>query len=86
MKFRPGARARLEALESGIRSLVAGAAEGLDPASVSVVLAEATAAPAPAPSPKRPSRLLLGLAALAATAGMALAAVALRGRLRSLWR
>lgn len=83
VKFRPEARARLEALESGIRSLVAGAAEGLEPASVSVVLAEAAAAPAPAPSSRRSSRLLLGLAALAAAAGLALAAAALRGRLRS---
>ena len=84
VKFRPEARARLEALESGIRSLVAGAAEGLDPASVSLVLAEAAAAPPAVPSPRRPSRPLLGLAALATAAGLALAAVALRGRLRSL--
>lgn len=84
VKVRPEARARVEALESGIRSLVAGAAEGLDPASVSVVLAEAAVAPAPAPSPGRPSRLLLGLAAAAAAAGLALAAVTLRGRLRPL--
>ncbi len=84
VKFRPEARARLEALEGGIRSLVAGAAEGLDPASVSVVLAEAAATPAAGPSPARSSRLLLGLAALATAAGLALAAVALRGRLRSL--
>ena len=82
VKVRPEARARLEALEAGIRSLVAGAAEGLEPASVSVVLAEAAAAASPAPPPGRPSRLLLGLAAAAATAGFSLAAVALRGRLR----
>ena len=86
VKVRPGARARLEALENGIRSLVAGAAEGLDPASVSVVLAEAAGTPAVAPSPVRSPRFLLGLAALATAAGLALAAVALRGRLRSLWR
>ncbi|HEU4385814.1 MAG TPA: secretion protein [Anaeromyxobacteraceae bacterium] len=82
VKCRPEARARLEALQDGIQSLVAGAAEGLDPASVSVVLAEIAAAPPPAPPPGRPSRLLLGLAAVAAAAGLALTAAALRGRLR----
>lgn len=82
VKVRPEARARLEALEAGIRSLVAGAAEGLDPASVSVVLAEAAAAPPAAPPSARRSPLLLGLAGGAAAAGLALAAVALRGRLR----
>lgn len=82
VKVRPEARSRLEALEAGIRSLVAGAAEGLDPASVSVVLAETTPAPQAAPPPDRPSRMLLALAAAAAAAGLALAAVAVRGRLR----
>ncbi len=83
VKVRPEARPRLEALQAGIRSLVAGAAEGLDPASVSVVLAETAPAPAPAPPPGRPSRLLLALAAAAAAAGVALAAAALWARLRA---
>ena len=82
MKVRPEARARLEALESGVRSLVAGAAEGLEPASVSVVVAEATAAPAPVARRRRPSWPLLGLSATAAAAGLALGGLALRGRIR----
>ena len=82
VKVRPEARQRLDALQAGIRSLVAGAAEGLDPASVSVVLAETAATAPPAPPPARPSRLLLGIAAAAGTAGLALAAAALRARLR----
>ena len=82
VKVRPEARSKVEALQPGIRSLVAGAAEGLDPASVSVVVAETAAAPPPAPTPARPSRLLLGLAAAAAAAGLALALLAVRARLR----
>jgi type III secretion protein J len=77
VKARPGARARLEPLTPGIQALVAGAVAGLDPSAVSVVLAEAapvsrgqTGAP---PSGRR--RLLLTLAAAAASLGIALPAL-----------
>jgi type III secretion protein J len=49
VKCAPGSRARLEAQVEGLRRLVAGAAEGLDPSSVAVVLAESS------PPPARPS-------------------------------
>ncbi len=47
IKCRPDARDRLEGQADGLRRMVAGAADGLDPASVAVVVAE-TADPPPA--------------------------------------
>lgn len=72
LRCRASSCARLDGLSQGLRQLVAGAAEGLEPSAVSVVVAEAAAEPA-APAPEsRPSRWLLGLAAgaLAAAAGV----------------
>jgi type III secretion protein J len=77
VKCRPVACAGVRALEGGIRSLVAGAADGLDSTSVSVVVAPGPESHAPSrpPSPVR-SPLLLGVAAAAALAAAGLAAAA----------
>lgn len=80
VKCRPGSRAHLEALSGGIRSLVAGAAEGLDPAAVAVVLAEtAPGNRPPEPAKRRTAPLLLTLGTLAGLIGLALGAAAIRG-------
>jgi type III secretion protein J len=78
VKVRPGARPRVEPLSPGIRSLVAGAVAGLDPAQVAVVLAEASPAP-PAVPPPPPRRGLLALAAATGALGLALLAASARG-------
>jgi type III secretion protein J len=59
VKARAGARARLDPLEGGIRSLVAGAVPGLDTAHVAIVIAEAAAAPPPAQRAARTGRAVL---------------------------
>ncbi len=83
VKCRPQACATIRGLEGGIRSLVAGAADGLDPTAVSVVVAEAAESPrAPQPPPRRRTVLLVALAGLAAASALALGAVGLRARLR----
>ncbi|GEJ55569.1 secretion protein [Anaeromyxobacter diazotrophicus] len=80
VKARPGARGRLEALAPGLQALVAGAVAGLEPAAVSVVVAEA----APGLPPPRPSgrgrALLLALAGATALLGAGLAAAPYLGR------
>lgn len=78
VKARAGSRDRLESLAPGIQALVAGAVPGLQPSSVSVVVAEATSAPrVTAGSPARGRRtLLLALAGGAALLGVALPSVA----------
>jgi type III secretion protein J len=83
VKCRPEVRAQVEALAPGIRSLVAGAAEGLDPAAVSVVIAEAGSSRASPERPARPIRLLAAASLLAAALGLALAALAWRARRRA---
>jgi type III secretion protein J len=83
VKCRAGSCAAIRALEGGIRSLVAGAADGLAPAAVSVVVAEAADTPPPPPPARHPrSTLLVGLAALAAAAAAAIGVAGLRARLR----
>ena len=63
LRCRPDARARVEALADGIRRVVSGAAEDLDPASVSVLVAEAHAGPeSPAAGSAGPRRWLAGSA------------------------
>jgi type III secretion protein J len=80
VKCRPESRARLEALSGGIRSLVAGAAEGLEPTAVAVVIAEGATGPlAPTPGGRSGSPLLLALGAVAGLLGLALGAAAIRG-------
>lgn len=64
VKCAPGARGRLEEQSDGLRRLVSGAAEGLEPGGVAVVVAEA--APPPPLPPGRPvSRAWLAGSALA---------------------
>lgn len=81
VKCRPAACAPLRALEPGLRSLVAGAAEGLAPEAVAVVIAEA--APASPGTAARPWRLAPWLAGLAAVAACAAGALAWRERRRA---
>jgi len=83
VKCRAPACPAIRALEAGIRALVAGAADGLDPAAVSVVIAEGAAAPPPAVPPRRRgSALLAGLAAAAALGAALLGVTGLRARSR----
>lgn len=84
VKCRPASCDAVRGLAPGIRALVAGAADGLDAAAVSVVIAEgAEAAPRPPPTPPRwRTRALVGLAASAALGAAALAAAGVRGRTR----
>lgn len=83
VKCRAPACGVVRSLEPGIRALVSGAADRLDPAAVSVVFAEATErSPEPAAPARRGSAILLTLAGAAALAGIALAARPLRSRLR----
>jgi type III secretion protein J len=77
VKVRPGARPRVEPLAPGIRSLVAGAVAGLDPADVAVVLAEASPAPVATP-PSPPNRGLVALGAVAGALGLGLLAASAR--------
>ncbi len=81
VRCRPDSRTKLEGLSGGIRSLVAGAAEGLEPGTVAVVIAEsAPATQAPAPGGRRVAPLLVALGAVAGLLGLALGATAIRGR------
>jgi type III secretion protein J len=83
VKCRSAACPAVRALEGGIRALVAGAADGLEPAAVSVVVAEAADSPPPASPPRRRgSGLLVALAAVAALAAAAVGASGLWARLR----
>lgn len=80
IKARPGARASLDELAPGIRSLVAGAVSGLAPAAVSVVVAEMAPPRASVPPLHKPQRgVFLALAAAAALLASALAVLALAG-------
>jgi type III secretion protein J len=83
VKCRPIACAVVRELRDGIQSLVAGSADGLDPAAVSVVIAPATRAPPAPPAPsRRASAILVGLAVAAGLGAAAIGAVGLRARLR----
>ncbi len=70
VKCRPAACPAVRALTGGLQALVAGAADGLAPEAVAVVVAEAAEAPGPAAPPRRvgPSRWLALLAAAGAAA------------------
>ena len=61
LKYRPEARGRLEAQADGLRRVVAGAADGLDPSSVAILLVEAPDLPAiPLPPSRIPRTWLAG--------------------------
>lgn len=84
VKCRPAACDAVRALEAGIRALVAGAADGLEPGAISVVIAPGAAAPPSPAAPRRRSPLLLALAGLAGLGATAIAGTTgflrLRGR------
>lgn len=83
VKCLPVSCAAVRRLENGIRSLVAGAADGLDPTAVSVVFAEATeSASAVPPAGPRPSFALVALSALAALGAAAIGGAGLWARRR----
>lgn len=82
LKCRTEARERIESLANGIRSLVAGAAESLEPESVAVVVAEAGAGPPARDRGRPPSHALAILAALAAILAFALSGLAIWSRVR----
>jgi len=83
VKCRPSGCDAVRALEDGLRALVAGAADGLEPSAVAVVIAPGAAPTPPAgPPAHRANALLLGLAALAATGALGLAGAGLLGRPR----
>ena len=65
LKCRPEARGRLEAQSDGLRRVVAGAADGLDPSSVAILLVEAPPLPATRLPPSRVPRTWLAGGALA---------------------
>jgi type III secretion protein J len=76
VKCRPPACEAVHALEDGIRSLVAGAADGLEAGAVAVVIAPAAQARPPPGAPRRNgSRVLLALAAVAGAGALGLAGV-----------
>jgi type III secretion protein J len=75
LRCRPAACGSVRALEPGIRSLVAGAAEGLSSETVSILVAEATAAPGGRAQGARPGAAWR----VAASAGLAVAAAILAG-------
>ncbi len=82
VKCRAGARARIEAEADGIRRLVAGAADGLEAATVAVVVAEGPAAPLPPAATGAARGWFAGGALLVAMAlgGFAVATGRRRGR------
>lgn len=83
VKCRAGGCAMVRSLEPGIRALVSGAAEGLDPGAVAVVVTEAIErAPEPPLPARRASAVLLALAGGTALAAVALAASFLWSRRR----
>jgi type III secretion protein J len=83
LKCRASACAAVRALEPGLRAMVAGAVDGLEPASVALVVTEAAEVrPAAAATPARRAGVLAGLALVAAFGAAALAAPAVRARLR----
>jgi len=81
VKCRPAACPALRAMEGGLRSLVAGAADGLSPDAVAVVVASAAEAPEQPPARRRPAAARW-LAALAALGAASLGLLAWRERRR----
>lgn len=81
LKCRPETRAALEAQVEGLRRVVAGAADGLDPSSVAILLVDAPALPATRSSRSKVPRTWLAGGALA-LAGLLGAGGLLLGRRR----
>ena len=82
IKCRPDARNRMEGQADGLRRMVAGAADGLDPASVAVLVVETGALP-PARSPApRVSRTWVAGSALALAVALGAGAISLGRRRR----
>lgn len=82
VKCRPASCAGVRSLEPGLRAMVAGAVDGLDPSAVALVIAEAAEAPVRGPTRSRRAGVLLGLSLAAALAAGAAALPAVRVRLR----
>lgn len=82
IKCRPDARSRLEGQADGLRRMVAGAADGLDPASVAVLVAETGAPPPPRAPVPRTSRTWLAGSALALAVVLGAGAITLGRRRR----
>jgi type III secretion protein J len=83
VKCRPASCAAVRGLEHGIRSLVAGATEGLDASGVAVVVTAAAAGETPGePARRGRSSLLVAVAAVTGAAALALGGAAVRARLR----
>jgi type III secretion protein J len=79
VRCQPEARTRVEAQADGLRRIVAGAAEGLEPAAVAIVVAESV--PPPSRPPERaPSRSWLAGSALALALVLGAGALALGRR------
>lgn len=82
VKCRASACPGVRALEPGLRALIAGAVDGLEPSAVALVIAEAPESPPRAAPPSHRAALLVAIAAAAALAAAALATPAVRARLR----
>jgi type III secretion protein J len=81
VKCRPDARGRIEEQSDGLRRIVAGAAEGLEPGAVALVVAE-SAAPPVRPPERTVSRPWLAGSAMALAVILGAGALSL-GRRRS---
>lgn len=82
IRCRPSACVQVRALEPGIRALVAGAADRLEPGAVAVVVAEAHEAPPAAPVRRPPwAAAAAALAVVAAVAALVALGLWLKGRL-----
>jgi type III secretion protein J len=82
VKCRANSCAAVRTLEPGLRAVVAGAVDGLEPSAVALVVTEAAEAPPRAPPPPRRGGVLVGLALLAALGAGGLTVPAVRARLR----
>lgn len=82
VKCRASACAGVRALEPGLRAMIAGAVDGLEPPAVAVVIAEAAESQPRPPAGSRRPTLLVALAAAAALGAGALVLPAVRARRR----
>jgi type III secretion protein J len=82
VKCRAATCAAVRNLEPGLRAMVAGAVDGLEPSAVAFVVTEAAQSPPRGPPPSRRAGILVALALAAALVAGALALPAARARLR----